>query len=346
MSYIQVWGYQPGTKHIYLTKWYSYYTILLDKYTFLSYYIPLCKVLGTMADRTCARCGKVFDIPCHLRRHQKRKTPCAPIVEATDLPEGDQQKPFGCKFCGRKFSTEPSMWKHVRTACKIAGSEEGMEKLYEHTLQKQLEEQQKQIAEMAEMMKRMEARHMSQLVPHSSSDVSAAAAAAVTVSQINQTAQTITNIGSIQFNIFGKEDTKHIGQTEVKALLDDVLSSTQDPTQGAIAAFLKAAMLVYSDPGHPENLTCYLPNSKKDDVLVHVGEGWTVQPYKVVLPPMATKSLDTLFEKQPFVDADKYGDLMKALVANEQAYKEGKEMRTVLVRNKALLEKALGALPK
>ena len=303
-----------------------------------------------MSDRTCHKCGKVFEAPCRLLAHLRRKTSCALIVDSHELTEYEQQKPHACKFCNHRFTSRAGMLRHQRENCKVLATSDGLEKLYEHTLQKQLEDQKTQIAEMAKMMRQMQSQLA--LRPGAATgvvvdtQVSSAAAAAVTASHINQTAQTINNIGSVHINIFGKEDTKHIGQTEVKALLDDVLSTTQDPTQGAIAAFLKAAMLVYSDPGHPKNLTCYLPNSKKDDVFVHVGEGWTVQPYKVVLPPMATKSLDTLFENQPFVDADKYGDLMKALVANEQAYKEGKEMRTILVRNKALLEKALGTLPR
>lgn len=204
-----------------------------------------------------------------------------------------------------------------------------MEKLYEHTLQRQLELQAAQIAELASSMHQLQMRMQ---LPH-----------------VTQVADTIVNSclqQQININVFGSESIAHIDRPTIKALLDDVLKDAPDPAQGAIAAFLGAAMLIYSDPAHPENLTCYLPNNKNNDVLVHGKAGWAVQPYTVVLPPMAMKSLDALFVNQPFENADRYGDLMKALGDNERAYREGKEMRTVLVRNKGLLQKALGALPR
>ena len=298
-----------------------------------------------MADRTCATCGKRFDKPSYLKRHQLRKTSCAPIVTLIDLTPEEQAKPVACRFCGHRFSHPSGLSKHMKKSCKIAGSEEGMEKLYAHTLKRQLDEQRKeatslkeQLAEMTKMMQQLQ----SAVLP------AAAASAAQPMIAYQQEAQTINNgpMQQININVFGQESTKHIDRKTIKDMLDGVLEGTRDPAQGAVAAFLKTAMLIYSDPSHPENLTCYLPNNKKNDVLVHGESGWEVQPYTVVLPPMAAKSVDALFDNQPFVDADKYGDLMKAVSENEQAYKEGKEMRTVLVRNKDLLKQILGALPK
>jgi hypothetical protein len=294
-----------------------------------------------MGDRTCPRCGKVFRYPCHMRSHlANRKTPCTTIVDIDQLPADDQKKQFSCKFCYRRFSSEQSMWRHVREFCKVMGSAEGMDKLYEHTLKQQLDAERQRGDRLEARLDQLMCTVLSQQAPPGG-----------TVQQ--QVAQSIVNEGnacknviSISVNAFGRESTNHIGQPEIKALLDDVLRATPDPAQAAITAFLKTAMLIYSDPARPENLTCYLPNSKTDNVLVHGDAGWEVKPYTVVMPPMAKRSVDTLFDNQPFVDADKYGDLMVAVRENEQAYKEGKQMRTVLVRNKDLLQKALGALPK
>ena len=95
-----------------------------------------------MADRTCARCGRVFNLPCHLSRHKMRKTPCDPIIDppAAAEPEGT------CKYCGRGFATTISMYRHIRQNCKIANSAEGMDKLLERTLQQQLVIQAKEVA--------------------------------------------------------------------------------------------------------------------------------------------------------------------------------------------------------
>ena len=55
--------------------------------------------------------------------------------------------------------------------------------------------------------------------------------------------------------------------------------------------------------------------------------------------------MDTLFDRQPFEDADDYGPLIKELAANEKNYVAGHELRPILVRNKDLLARALESLP-
>lgn len=88
-----------------------------------------------MTDRTCGKCGKVFQLPCLLKRHHARKTPCDPIVDASSEIKNK------CRYCGRSFATAVSMYRHVRQSCKIANSDDGMEQLMEHTLQRQLLDQ-------------------------------------------------------------------------------------------------------------------------------------------------------------------------------------------------------------
>jgi len=112
-------------------------------------------------DRTCQKCNKVFAKPHILKTHLRRKTPCAPIINALeDLTKAEQIKHHICKYCGRRFATQISMYRHIRQACKIANSEDGMEKLMEHTLQRQLAgmraenaDMRAQIAELATLLK-------------------------------------------------------------------------------------------------------------------------------------------------------------------------------------------------
>ena len=77
-----------------------------------------------MNDRTCEHCGFVFALPCRLQAHQARKTPCAPILEAGDLPPALLEDPDidkkRCRQCGRVFSSYTAMRRHVRQNCKIA----------------------------------------------------------------------------------------------------------------------------------------------------------------------------------------------------------------------------------
>lgn len=288
-----------------------------------------------MADRTCVLCGKVFKFPSGLKSHQARKSTCAPVVDDQDLSEQEKQKPHPCKFCGRRFTTQQGAWRHIRNACKIAGSEAGMEKLYEHTLKRQLEARTRDLENKLDHVMNMLSQHTSAIQPADAPKVI-----------LHDQRQVVNITHNVTINFFGNERTPHIDRPAVKALLDDVLASTSDPNQGALTAFLRAATMIYSDPTHPENITCYLPNSRKDDVLVHGVAGWEIRPYTVILPPMASRSVDALFVNQPFNDAKKYEEIMIALRDNEQAYKTGGKMKTVLVRNKKLLEQALGALPK
>ena len=316
-----------------------------------------------MTDRTCGRCGRSFKSPIDYRRHEQRKTPCAPILERADLPEsvlGDpdlDQKT--CRFCGRVLSSYTAMRRHVRTSCKIApnprNGDAGMEVLYEHTIRRQaaqLETQQTQITVMMGIMREMrgmvlagKVKQAGEAAPTIQGGVAIQAAGEVA---IQGDANQVDNRKQVIINVFGKEGLDHATVARIRTILDESLARPALP-EAVQTAVLKTAMLVYSDPDHPENLTCYLPNKKTDEVLVHASRdgrvGWEVQPASLVLPPIAQRSVDTIFHSQPFEDAEDYGPLMKELAENEKRYTTGTEMRPILVRNKSLLARALETLP-
>lgn len=291
-----------------------------------------------------------------LIRHQARKTPCNTILETKDLPNEFLEDPNltkkKCRFCGRVFSSYNSMRNHVRNTCKIAPNKqnhgEGMEKLYKHTLQKQasaaaaIQRQADEIAALKLQNKMLGDRQeeiMSMVSKIASSDVATIQIGGdCSVVQVDNRKQ-VTII-----NIFGQEGVGHATVSQIKTILDESIKTPAVST-AVQDAILKTAMLVYSDPSRPENLTCYLPNKKTNDVLVHAELGWEVQPASLVLPPMARKSVDTLFELQPYENAKDYGPLMLELANNEYRYIAGTELRPILVRNKDLLMRALEALP-
>ena len=247
-------------------------------------------------DRTCTLCKKVFQAPSRLKRHQARKTPCAPIVAIHELPIAEQAKPHPCKFCGHRFTLPQGVSQHIRNSCKIAGSEEGMEKLYEHTLKRQLADQQAKTSSLETQMATMQAQMQAMALAPAPQRVP---------QQVNNTQMTtIVNapVQVITINAFGGEQLKHIGTPQIKALLDATLQSSQSPLDAATQALIRAATLIYSDPEHPENLTCYIPNKKRDEVMIHGTTGWEIQSGQVALPPMATRSCDVLFDKQPVED--------------------------------------------
>jgi uncharacterized C2H2 Zn-finger protein len=82
---------------------------------------------------SCAKCGAVFQKNQGLQRHSARKKPCDPIV--TQQSPGDSRS---CQYCGRSYSRQDNLARHLKKSCKIANSAEGINKLFEHTLQQQL----------------------------------------------------------------------------------------------------------------------------------------------------------------------------------------------------------------
>lgn len=91
------------------------------------------------------------------------------------------------------------MHRHVRLNCKIANSDEGMEKLLDHTLAKQVSGLQAQVAEQSAQMARLTALLERQLAvapaPAPAQQIKAEEGANATVTNIAvQTAQTINNI--------------------------------------------------------------------------------------------------------------------------------------------------------
>jgi len=275
-----------------------------------------------------------------------RKTPCTPIIETKNLhPEilgaPDLEKRT-CRFCGRVFSAYDSMRRHVRQNCKIAPNAkngvEGMEKLYEHTLLKQ-------VAEQASKIDRLEAQNTEILTLLRRQEAAGSSTLQAGELAIQGDHAQVDNSKKVVVNFFGQERIDHVTLEKIKAILDESLRVPALPA-AADTAVLRTAMLVYSDPSRPENLTCYLPNKKTGEALVHTEAGWEVQPTTLVLPPMAQKSVDTLFDKQPYEDADAYVPLLKELQQNEARYAAGEELRPILVRNKDLLARAEDPPPR
>ena len=304
----------------------------------------------------CHRCGKDFLVPTKLRRHERRKTPCAPILEAEDLPPETLDDPDlekkKCRFCGRVFSSYDSMRRHVKTACKIApnakNGDAGMDILYEHTIRRQqalLAAKDRQIEQLTALVE-SQLHAVVPAAPAGRADTTAVAIQGDNNVNIVDARRVET---TVVVNVFGQEGLEHVTSARIRAIMEESLG-VGAPSAAAQAAVLKTALLVYSDPEHPENLTCYLPNKKGDEALVHMSRngttGWEVQPVPLVLPPMARKSVDALFDRQPFEDAATFEPLMAELRDNEARYVGGQgALRPVLVRNKDLLARALATLP-
>jgi hypothetical protein len=272
-----------------------------------------------MGEVECMRCGKFFRYKCHLARHHERKTLCAKKV-----PTGRRNE-CACRHCGLIFSSRQGAYRHEQKNCPAKAEQET-----------------EVLQEMADL--RLELADLRNML----SKKSAAGGSVVVHNKIGCTIDaSTTNV--INVNVFGNEDLKHIGPSEIKALLDGVLMLTTDPERGAIQALTEATMMICSDPKRPINLTCYVPNKKHNAVRVRDADGgWVLRPFMSVKTPLIARAAGLLFDNQPFEDAAKYGDIMKALRAEEQkksATDSDKCVRGILERNKELVTQAFGHVP-
>ncbi len=294
-------------------------------------------------ENECPHCGKSFKYPSFLRRHLDAKRKCVPaFLEGSD--GAAMPKPYLCRFCGAGFTDINHRNRHMRVSCKIApnarNGDSGLDRLYAHTLQKQIAAQKEENNEIKARMSRME-EMMGQLLRSQQAGTSMSSKDVV-VAQGDNCVSMVDHSKIVNINVFGQERLDHVTAERIKTILDECLQRPALPAAVG-EAVLKTAMLVYSDPDRPENLTAYLPNKKTKDALVHTQAGWEVQPTQLVLPPMALKSIDTIFGKQP--PEDEYAPLLKELQQNEARFAAGEDLHPILVRNKDLLARALATLP-
>ena len=313
--------------------------------------------------RVCQHCGAEFRYPSGLRRHQAAKRKCVPAHY--DAATEDTSKPHECQFCKKRFTERRTLRRHIQGACRIAPNAKngntGLELLFERTLaryEQQLERLEDENRAMSEKVARLEA------------GAGAGRAPAVAVSGEGSTgilADNGAHVGDniqIVVNVFGSEDVTHITPVRIRAILDEAMTraaprlpvgptapagaaasgDTAGPAGAAAEALLSTALLIYSDPEHPENLTCYMPRSLGTDALVKSADGWEIRKKSVVLSDMAGRALDQLFDKQPYDNASQYGDLMRELRDREARFRAGETLKPVLVKNKELLENVLGGL--
>jgi hypothetical protein len=233
-----------------------------------------------------------------------------------------------------------------------------MEKLYIHTLEKQKREIETLKADVEALKAESKAaslpgppiaatvtehKHVNVVARHASVDQS--------------TGKTVTNIS---INVFEGENTAHITPKDIWGLLQKLGPLGENLRKSAERLILSTAMMIFSDERHPENITCYLPNKKGKDALIHGERGWEVMPVSLTLSPMASKSVDTLFKKQPWpglngvpadLNLDEPTRILRYIADNEpdlvgDAASPSSELRAIPIRNREILEKVLARLPR
>lgn len=293
-------------------------------------------------DRQCHRCHMMFRDPSTLRRHLGRKRPCAPVVDQEELHEEDSSKKFLCRFCGRPYSSDWNVRRHMRGCPIAARGEKGMDDLYTHVLEKTRQAQEREAAAVSE------AKALREELEQARQQLEAGDKQVIQQTTVNIANATVNT--NVYINVFGQEDTDHISKASVR----EILARCGRAAEGgeiATQAIMQAALLIYSDPVRPGNLTCFIPNKRDGNALIHGAQGWEIVPVPLVLSPMARSSLELLFEKQPYDGAmeelEACGLALRQLRdCEDQITAAGSNsLRAVLIRNKDLLSRVLSHLP-
>lgn len=235
-----------------------------------------------------------------------------------------------------------------------------MELLYHHvetTQQTKIEEQDRRIQALEELV----AKQQASLNSHAFA-FAGAAAGDMPITINGDHAQVLhmdVKVYNTSPNTFGQEEVDHVQQGDMYKVFEEVAPRGPiDPANGeALLNHLsrqlitRAAMMIFSDPEHPENITCYLPRKTDSSAMTFGEHGWTLQPVNIVFPPMFQKSVNLLFARQPVpgvggcpeaaytpLKQATFGQLLKYIGRNEDrlVLSADSTLRPILVRNQDL----------
>lgn len=171
---------------------------------------------------------------------------------------------------------------------------------------------------------------------------------------------------------FGEESVDHLKRGDIFEAFSNVAPKAPVPIDanrpGDMAVLrelsrqliTRAAMLIYSDPDHSENITCYLPRKSDNNAMVHGRHGWSLEPVNVIFTPMLRKSVSLIFNQQPIPGLEgcpqagafetgrdaAFTQLLKHIQQHEEelALTADVAMRPVLIRNTDLLRRVCKAV--
>jgi hypothetical protein len=184
------------------------------------------------------------------------------------------------------------MYRHVRQSCKIANSDEGMEKLMDHTLQRQVAALQAQVATQSAQMLELTSLLKGQLAVGGRGGPPAPQIGVQNMGPVDARTTNVTVNQQINIRGFDSEDRLIIPAalvrsvfTENARLAEYCRLSDEEKTDSEVAApFVLEALVDLVKRVHRDPLArnVYLNPKRADQVLVFVesadGEDWEVRP--------------------------------------------------------------------
>ncbi|VBB17911.1 hypothetical protein YASMINEVIRUS_374 [Yasminevirus sp. GU-2018] len=200
----------------------------------------------------CSSCGKTFTCRRNLDKHIE-KNAC-------------KQYSNYCKFCRKGFTTETSMYRHMRSSCKIKKEDDvERDKIYEKliAMEEQVEKVTKENAKMAKENAKIvkENKHLTRMIK----SIETAPMVKGDHNNVNINTGTVNNTNNIILVGYGKEDLSKLDKAEILKALQNGYYST-----------VKLTEAVHFNPKYPEYHNVYISNMKDKYAMMHDGKRWTL----------------------------------------------------------------------
>jgi hypothetical protein len=199
----------------------------------------------------CLKCNRVFNRKDNLEIHIN-KNAC-------------KQYTHYCKFCKKGFTTETSMYRHVRTSCKIKKEDDSAkDKIYERLIEmeEKVERFTKANAEMAKehakiIKKNKQLTRIIKKIEHMPTVKG-------NNNNININTGIVNNTNIILVG-YGKEDLSKIDKKEILRAIQSGYDSTINLTE-----------TLHFNPKHPEYHNIYITNVKNKYAMMFDGTDWNL----------------------------------------------------------------------
>ncbi|VBB18287.1 hypothetical protein YASMINEVIRUS_750 [Yasminevirus sp. GU-2018] len=222
-----------------------------------------------MGEFDCEGCGKSFNRKEHLEYHISHGA-C-------------KDNKHYCKLCDKGFTTATSMYRHMRSSCKVKKqNDDEKESVYNRLLQ--LEEENKKLAETqrkSDLTNRLRIEKLAKDNAKLKNDIkkvqAASKVAKITNNTTNNNTTNNTNSGvivnmqnhgvinNITLVAYGTEDMSKLSQADILKALQSGYYST-----------VKLTEAVHFNPKHPEYHNVYISNMKDKYAMMFDGKDWTL----------------------------------------------------------------------
>ena len=241
----------------------------------------------------------------NTKKHQKKNDSLkiAKEVENQKLPDKRKNEPkrakmsqnepahFGCKFCGKDFSTKAILRRHEMHRCKEN----------KKSLSDLLEKKNFLIKEEKNDKKKLY-KHIEKLLEKVGDTI--------TNNTFNQT-------NNIVLKNYGQEDLSHI----TNHVLDNLISSPCHMIN-------KLTKMIHFNEEKPENMNIFIPNKKDKYIKVFKNNTWTLEEKKECIPDIVDRNyniLDTHYEN----NKEKLNTFVKTNFLSIQGLIDNKEEKTI-----------------